>query len=259
MSVRTLIVDDERLARARIIKLLQSHDDITIIGECKNGNEAIEDINNKKPDLIFLDIQMPDIDGFAVVTEADISYNPIIIFATAYDQYAIKAFDVNAVDYLLKPFDSERFDKATDRAKAFIKLKKNNEFNNKLVGMLKDYYNETEKYTKKFEIKESGKIKRVYAEDIYYISSEGNYVYFNLEEKKVLYRITMNALEIELDPEQFLRIHRSLIVNKNCIKTIRYITENNKYKFILKNGDSIESGRSYKDKIAEFLSQTTIL
>lgn len=259
MSIRTLIVDDERLARLRILKLIEPYGEIEVIGESKNGNEAVELINSKKPDLIFLDIQMPDLNGFEVLSKVDLSFNPVIIFATAYDNYALKAFDVHAVDYLLKPFDADRFEVALERAKTYLQMRKSTEFNDKIINLMRDYYNVHSEFKTKFGIKSKGKKIEIYTDDIFYFESDGNYVNINLETQKYLYRITMNALEYELNSNTFLRIHRSLIINSYAVKTVRYEGENNKYRFYMKNGKELVSGRSYKDKIMEYLSSNPIL
>lgn len=259
MSIRTVIVDDERLARLRIIKLLEPHGEVQIVGEAKNGKEAVEEINGKKPDLIFLDIQMPDLNGFEVLSKVDMSFNPVIIFATAYDNYALKAFDVHAIDYLLKPFDVERFEEAISRANLHLQLRKSSEFNDKIINLMKDYYNTNSEYKTKFELKSKGKKTEIYTEDVIYFESDGNYVNIILEDQKHLYRITMNALEYELDNSVFLRIHRSLIINVNMVKRTRYEGENNKYSFYMKNDKKLLSGRSYKDKIMEYLSSNPMI
>ena len=140
--IRVVVVDDEPLARSRIVKLLQKESDIQIVGECKNGQEATSVINSKEPDLIFLDIQMPDMNGFQVFSKINPQYRPIVIFITAYDQYALKAFDIHAVDYLLKPFDNERFREALEIARKQIKMTLASDFNKKLLRLLKDFQHE---------------------------------------------------------------------------------------------------------------------
>ncbi len=252
MQIRTVVVDDEPLARSRIMNRLKEHEEIKLIGECRNGKEAVRFINDKKPALIFLDIQMPDMDGFAVISKLNLEYDPFIIFATAYDQYALKAFDVHAIDYLLKPFDNERFNEALARAKTQIKLQKSSYFNEKLLGLIKEYQQDYGDYKSAFTIKKDGRKIKIDVEHIFWLEATGNYITLHLAERKFLYRGTMNAIEADLNPQFFLRIHRSFIVNTLFVEKIRYIS-GNEYKVVLKNGQELISGRSYKEKIVAYL------
>lgn len=249
--IRTLIVDDEYLARQRVVKLLETHDDVTIVGEARNAGEAVEMIQKLEPDLVFLDIQMPDQTGFDVVKK--LKKPPYIIFATAYDQYALKAFDVHALDYLLKPFDEERFAEALTQARKQLDLKKNAGFHDKLMGLLREYNTEPGQFRGQFEIKDRGRLYTVATHDITYIEAEGNYVALHTEKEKHLYRITMSALEEELNPAEFLRIHRSLLLNRHFVAECRYLN-NNEYQFRLKTGEKLLSGRSYRQAIQDYLS-----
>lgn len=254
-TIRTLVVDDEPLARQRVVSLLKNYSEIQLIGECRNGEEAVEAINSKKPDLIFLDIEMPGLDGFGVVSNIQLNYKPFIIFATAYNQYALKAFDIHAIDYLLKPFDDDRFDEALEIAKKQIKLKNSSNFNEKLLNLISEFNTEPEKYIRQFKIKLRGREKFVQTEDLHFIEAEGNYLMLHHENGRDLFRSTMSSVEEELNPNRFLRIHRSYFVNTLYVKNIRYIS-NNEYKVSLKNGKEIVSGRSYKESIKSFLSMT---
>lgn len=258
MKIRTIIVDDEPLARSRITNLLQDHDEVQIVGQCRNGREAVDSILKNQPELIFLDIQMPDISGFKVISEMNLNYQPIIIFATAYDKYALKAFDVHAIDYLLKPFDKERFAEAIDRAKRQIKFKKSSEFNERLVNMLNDYNHTQNKFLSSFCLKEDGRLRNIPVEEVYCIEADGNYITLNLASKNYLYRATMNDIEEQLDPQYFLRIHRSTILNLRYIEKVKYL-QNNEYLFILKNDSVLTSGRSFKDKIVEALNYSSLI
>lgn len=258
MKIRTVIVDDEPLARSRIVKLLREYDDIRITGQCRNGREAVDFIQRKQPELIFLDIQMPDMNGFQVISQLDLTYQPMIVFATAYDKYALKAFDVHAIDYLLKPFDKERFAEAMTRARQQIHLKKSSEFNRRLVDLLNDYNQTHQDFLGSFCLKEDGRLKSIPADEVYWIKAEGNYVILNLACQTHLYRATMNAIETQLDPQSFLRIHRSFIVNLRFIRKVKYL-QNNEYTFVLKNDCELTSGRSFKDKIVEALNHSPLL
>jgi len=251
MKLRCLIIDDEYLARQRLLKLLEPFDDIVIVGECKNGKEALELIPLKEPDLIFLDIQMPDMNGFTVVSKLTIK--PHIIFTTAYDSYALKAFEINAVDYLLKPFDEDRLSIAIERIKALKKKKQASHLEDKIKKLLRSYENEAMGYLNEIVILINGRDVTVYTEDIIYFKSDGNYVHIITETKSYLYRSTLNSLSDSLDPNQFLRIHRSIILNKYYIKKCVY-NSNNEYRFHLKNEEQLVSSRSYKSLISDYLS-----
>ena len=252
MQIRTVIVDDEPLARSRILNRLKAHEEIKVIGECRNGKEAVRFINLKKPDLIFLDIQMPDMDGFAVISKLNLDYKPFIIFATAYDQYALKAFDVHAIDYLLKPFDNDRFLEALTRAKSQINLQKSSSFNDKLLRLIKEYQQDHHTYMSAFVVKKDGRKIHIDVDNIWWIEATGNYLTLHMAERQILYRGTMNDIEANLDPQQFLRIHRSFMINLLYTEDIRYL-HSNEYKITLKNDQELVSGRSYKEKIVGYL------
>ncbi len=253
IQIRTLVVDDEPLARQRVVSLLKNHPEVQLIGECRNGEEAVEQINSKKPDLIFLDIEMPGLDGFGVVSNIDLKYKPFIIFATAYNQYALKAFNIHAIDYLLKPFDDERFDEALEIAKSQIKLKHTSDFNERLLTLVNEFNSQKDQYIRQFKVKLRGREKYISVEDLLYIEAEGNYLKLHHKEGRDLFRSTMSGIEKELNPNRFLRIHRSYFINTLFVKNIRYIS-NNEYKVLLKNDIEIISGRSYKEAIKSYLS-----
>ena len=251
MKLRSILIDDEFLARKRLEKLLEDFDEITIIAQCRNGADAIEQINLKEPDLIFLDIQMPDFDGFTVLSK--LTCKPAVIFTTAFDYFAIKAFDINAIDYLLKPFDEERLTIAINRIIEHKKLQKATLLEGEIKKLLNDYTNQQEGSLKEILIKNKGKEIPVFTDDILYFKSDGNYVDLVTSEKRYLYRISMNELEKTLDNAQFLRVHRSIILNKYYIKNCNY-SGNNEYVFLLKNGEKITSSRSYKKTIVTYLN-----
>lgn len=256
-KIRTLVVDDEPLARARILKLLEQFDFINLIGECKNGREALHQIKTYKPDLVFLDIQMPDLNGFDVLEKEELKPLPFIIFVTAFDQYAIKAFDVHAVDYLLKPYDDERFIVALNHAKEQILLKDASVLHKKMLHILDTYENQNSDELTAIEIKERGRTKLIKVQDIYWIEAEGNYLKIHLETGKYLLRQTLQTIENQLDKSLFLRIHRSLIVNSLYIESVKY-KGNNQYAFNLKNGEKIISSRSYKEEVLRYIEEKEI-
>ena len=253
MQIRCVIVDDEPHARMVIREFLLSDEDLVILTELKNGREAVKYINANSPDLIFLDIQMPDITGFEVIKNLKSGYEPVIIFTTAYDQYALKAFEASALDYLLKPFDEERFIESVDKAKKRIKLNQAGNFNKKLEVLFNQYKSTNQKFLSHFEIREKGRTSIVNTEDIYFVEAAGVYVKLVSKNGKHLYRVSLNSLESTLNPAQFKRIHRSYLININEVEKSRYLS-NNKYSFLIKNGEKIVSGRSYKALIHDFLS-----
>jgi len=253
-KIRTIIVDDEPLARVRIRKLLEQVSYVSIIGEGKNGREAKRLIADYAPDLVFLDIQMPDFNGFEVLHKSETATLPFIIFVTAYDKYALKAFDVHAVDYLLKPFDDERFMQALEQARKQIQLEDNALLHHKLVQLLQTYQHQQSEILTAFEIKEKGKTIWVNIEEVYWLEAEGNYLKIHLAQQAYPIRQTLQQIENQLNTKQFLRIHRSFIINCNYIQKIRY-KGNNQYQFVLKNDASLLSSRSYKAAISAFVEE----
>lgn len=252
MKLRCIIIDDEFLARKRLHKLLEIHDNLQVVGECRNGMEALELIPVKEPDLIFLDIQMPGMNGFEVLQK--LGLKPLVIFTTAYDTYALKAFEINAVDYLLKPFDQERLTSALDRISVLKRSQEASLIEQKLKKLMADYKSDTSDFLTQISINSRGRNNTIFVDDVIYFKSDGNYVNIQTESKSYLYRITMNALNTKLDNDQFLRIHRSLILNKVYIKKCNY-SSNNEYLFELKNGEKLSSSRSYKDLIVDYISK----
>ena len=252
MKLRCIIVDDEYLARQRLITLLADFEDVYIVAECKNGKEAVDKIAIKEPDLIFLDVQMPDMDGFAVLKA--LPKTPYVIFTTAYDSYALKAFEINAVDYLLKPFDEDRLGIAMQRMLAVKKREYAFVFEGKIRNLLSFVQKEKIGYKLVFDIKKNGRIVTVLTEDIITIRAGGNYVELHTEKKRWLHRTTMSAIENQLDPSQFLRVHRAVILNKYYIQSCVY-KNNSEYAIHLKTGEKVVSGRTYKDRITEFLDE----
>ena len=251
--IRAVIIDDEYLARKRVESLLESVPFVKLIGEAKNGTEAVNIIHLKNPDLIFLDVEMPDFGGFEVLSKLPPDHPmPYVIFTTAYDQYAIRAFDVHALDYLLKPLDHDRFQEALIRTREQIALKQSSLTNAKISRLLLELNQVEHGYRSSFEIKEKGRDIAIFTDNIYVICANGNYLELQTDQKKYLYRSTMHALEEELNPKEFLRVHRSFFINISYIKSCRYLN-NNEYKFLLKNGKEIISGRAYKQNIVDYL------
>lgn len=251
MKLRCIIIDDEYLARQRLLKLLEPYENITVVAECRNGAEAIEKIHLKEPDIIFLDIQMPDMNGFEVLTK--LNRHPHIIFTTAYDSYAIKAFEVNAVDYLLKPFDEDRIRIALDRAFTLKKEKREAHIEETVRKLIRSYEAKTSKFLSEFKIQHKGREIVIFFDDVIYFKSDGNYVKIVTDQKTHLYRKTIGSIHEAINPEAFLRIHRSLVLKKTYIQDIKYLG-NNTYQFQMKNGELLTSSRAYKKEISTYLS-----
>lgn len=247
--IRTLIVDDESLARERIISLLKKENDIEIVGECSDGEEALQKINNLKPDLVFLDIQMPIMNGVDVIKNLS-EYFPEVIFVTAYDEYAVEAFEMNALDYLLKPFDQERFSKTLARTRQRILANSTEEISEKLNNLILTFSqnNSKEKYLTKFVIKSGGKISFINIDEINYIEADGNYLTIHTSNSKHLYRDTITNVSEKLNPEIFVRIHRSYIVKMGTIKEMQSHF-NSEYIITLKDNTKLKTGRIYKTEV----------
>lgn len=250
MKIRVLIVDDEPLAREKIRDLLNNEDHFETIGEAANGLEAVSAVKEKSPDLVFLDVQMPELNGFGVVEKLNGKNIPQIIFVTAYDEYALQAFKVHALDYLLKPFDQDRFQDAITRARENIELKKNSDFTEKLRELLQDVA-PGEKYLDRLIVKSGGRIFFIQTEKIDWIEAADNYVTVHTGEKEYLVRDTMSNMEKKLSPEKFIRVHRSSIVNIEQIKEIQPWF-NHEYKILLKDDTKLTLSRKYRENLKRF-------
>lgn len=239
MNTTCLIIDDEKLARELLTEFLESFPQIEIIGECSKGTEAVEQINKLKPDLIFLDVQMPGMNGFDVLDE--IEHEPYVIFTTAYDQYAIKAFERNAVDYVLKPLDQERFKLAVDRA---LKQKKMEEGN--LEGLLDSLrtVNPKTTYDSHVFVQKSEKLFNLPVEDIIYLEASGDYTVISTKNDQFVSSSGIGKLEELMNPDTFIRVHRSTIINVNSLKEIeRHFNGGMVVK--MQNGKSFPVSRTY--------------
>lgn len=246
-KTKVLIVDDEKLARDIVKKYLEENNDIELIGECSNGFEGIKCINELKPDLIFLDIQMPKLNGFEMLELLE--HQPEIIFTTAFDEYAIKAFEVNATDYLLKPFPLSRFNEALN--KAVEKITTNKATTNIYTDLLSTV-NQNKESLDRIVVKTNQKIIIIAIDKINYIEAQDDYVMIHSELGKHLKKQTMKFYEEHLDINIFFRVHRSYIVNINSIKQME-LFEKESYKITMKDGSSVPVSRSGYSKIKELL------
>ena len=253
MKIRTLIVDDMALARRRIRRYLKKDSEIEIIGECTNGQEAITAIKGLNPDLVFLDVQMPEIDGFHVLKSIseDNQSMPTVIFVTAYDQFAIRAFEVNAFDYLFKPFSVERLEKTLERAKEQIRKQDSLTSDEKLLSLLTELKAET-KYLKRLAVKEKGKIIFVPTDEIDFIEAQGNYLQLDMGRHSHLIRMRLHLLEKKLDATKFVRIHRSTIVNIDRVKEMHPLF-NGDQTVIMKSEKKLTMSRNYREKLKSLM------
>ena len=242
-ELKILIADDEPPARRKISSFLSKEEIPLKVIEAENGIDTLEKIITYKPDLVFLDIQMPGLNGFEVIREIGIEKMPQIIFVTAFDQYALDAFEVNAIDYLLKPFDIERFKRSFRKALEFYEVKDLQK--DKTKNLLRVF---TPTYSLKLVVSQGGKYIFVPVEDIIFISSEEKYVKLHTLRGKYLLRNTMSKMELVLDPQKFTRVHRGFIVNLSCIKEIHPASHGD-YKIHLSNGDVINMSRRYRNRI----------
>ncbi|MBJ7881767.1 LytR/AlgR family response regulator transcription factor [Gelidibacter salicanalis] len=220
--MKALVIDDEELARKRIVKLLEAVSEIEVIGECSNGKIAINTINDLNPELLFLDINMKDMNGFEVLQKVQISPKPIVVFVTAYDNYALKAFDVDAFDFLLKPFKDQRFFRTIDKVLRISKSEADLNFETRFIELFNLYNTKIGRndMTSKILIKQGKKTILIDPSDIMYIIASGYYVEIFIEDKKFVLRETLKRLFKRLDQNLFLRIHRSSIVNLNHVREI---------------------------------------
>jgi two-component system LytT family response regulator len=255
-KLRTVIVDDEPLARERLASLLSAEQDIEIVAQCRDGEEAVIAIDQHSPDLVFLDVQMPGLNGFEVIDAVGGEKMPLVIFVTAYDQHALRAFQVRALDYLLKPFDRERFQEALQRARAHILRDETGDLGRRLLALVKDLRRDQPK-TDRLVVKSGGRLFFLRTDEIDWVEAAGNYVRLHVGGTSHLLRETMNAIEGRLDPEKFFRIHRSRIVNMERIQEMQPWL-NGEYAVMLRTGTRLTLSRGYREKLQERLGRTTV-
>ncbi len=263
--IRTLIVDDEPAAREGIRVLLREDPDIEIMGECADGDSAARLMREDPPDLVLLDVQMPGRDGFDLLRDVGPDQLPAVVFVTAYDQYALRAFEVHAVDYLLKPFDDDRFRQALGRAKLQIRQGRTEHLRERLLALLRDAPGGpapgappsepgTGGYLRRLAIKAAGRVTILGVKDIDWIEAEGDYVRVHVGKVWHLLRETMKHLETQFDPARFVRIHRSTIVNIERIRELQPYSRG-EYAVLLHDGTSLKLSRRYKDHLESVLGR----
>lgn len=251
MKIRTIIADDMPLARSRIRRFLKTDSEIEVMCECSCGGEAIEAINNLKPDLVFLDVEMPEITGFEVLQAIKSDPMPVVIFVTAYDQFTLRAFDFHALDYLLKPFDEARLKRALERAKRELKQTRQTDINQQLESVLKNGKTEP-KFLKRIAIKSGERTVFLPADDIDWVSTAGNYLELHVGKQTHLIRERMCELESKLDPTKFVRIHRLSLINIERVRELQPLF-NGDYVVILHNGRQLILSRTYREKLFDLI------
>jgi len=247
MPLTTLLVDDEPLAREGLRLLLSDDADVTAIYEAKDGREAVAAIRSLRPDLVFLDVQMPEMDGLQVVREIGVDNMPAVVFITAHDEHAIQAFEINAIDYLLKPVSRERFTRALARAKTRIASMPADETSRKIVSLLESIASPP-RYLKRLAVRSAGKTVFVDMKDVDWIEAAENYAQLHVGRLAHLVHVPMNTLEKSLDPETFLRVHRCAIVNITRIRDLQPVSHG-EYALTLTTGVRLQSSRTYNEKL----------
>jgi len=252
--LRTVIVDDEELGRDRIQSLLETQPDVEIVGVCNDGTSAVETIDRTQPDLVFLDVQMPGMDGFEVIENLDAARLPAVVFVTAHDGHAIRAFEIHALDFLLKPFDQTRFEKALERARTQIGKTKTQgpAIDSRIVSLLEEL-REERKYPERLIVKSSGRVFFVRTEEIDWVEASGNYVKIHTKSEAHLLRESMKNMEAKLDPKTFVRIHRSAIVNIDRIKELEPWFHG-EYIVIMRDGTRLTASRVFSDRLSALIA-----
>jgi two-component system LytT family response regulator len=250
-KIRTLVVDDEPMARERILGLLAQENDVEVIGQCADGMQAVSAIQTLSPELVFLDVQMPAVDGFGVIRQVGADKMPMVVFVTAYDEYALQAFEVHALDYLLKPFGRDRLQQCLDHARHQRDRHRAGELGKSLLALVQDFKPEQKKQDR-LVVKSGGRVFFVRTDEIEWIEAAGNYVRLHLATQTHVFRETMNDMEKRLDPERFFRIHRSRIVNGDRIKELQPWTSG-EYLLVLHNGAHLRLSRNYREKLQQRL------
>ena len=264
MTIRTILVDDEKLAIQGLQLRLEAFDDVEVIDTCSNGREAIRKIKTEKPDLVFLDIQMPGFDGFSVVKGVMEIEPPLFVFVTAYEEHAIRAFEANAVNYMMKPVDEDKLADTIERVRQRLAEKKSAEDAEQLLDVLAevapdraadfgvDGGENADRFEKLINVKDRGKIFRVEVDSIEHIEAAGDYMCIYTGDNSLILRETMKDLERRLDPKNFQRVHRSTIVNLDQVRQVKPHT-NGECFLVLDSGAEVKVSRSYRDVVARFV------
>jgi len=257
-AVRTIIADDEHLARKKLRLLLGSEPGVQVIAECQDGQQTIDAVKAHKPDLLLIDIRMPDLDGFQVLGRVAPDEMPVVVFTTAYDQFAIRAFEAHALDYLLKPFDGERLHHAIERARAELLKSHNRDLTSRILDLLAKNAEPKIKSSRQADdrmvIRAGGKVVFLDVKEIDWIEAAANYVKLNVGKDSYLLREGIGSISERLDPDRFVRIHRSVIVNVRKIKELQPC-ESGEYIAVLKNGKELSCSRGYRTQLQRLIGK----
>lgn len=268
--IRTLIVDDEPLAREGLRVLLEKEPEVEVVGECRDGREAVRSLRELEPDLVFLDVQMPEMDGFEVLeaVAGSLEHAPTVVFVTAYDEFALRAFDVHALDYLLKPFDDARFEQALQRARSELDRRRDSDLTVRIEALLAERHelevgpagrsapdeSDEDGSIRRFVVRSSGRIHFVDVDEVDWIEAAGDYVRLHAGGRSHLMRETMKVLEHGLDPGEWVRIHRSTIARISHVREIR-TTDSGQYVVVLADGTRRSLSRTGRERLEEVLGR----
>jgi two-component system LytT family response regulator len=257
--VRTIVADDEQLARTKLRILLDSEPEIEVVAECHDGGQTLSAIRSCRPDLLLLDIQMPDLDGFQVLSEISPEDMPVVIFTSAYDQYAIRAFEAHALDYLLKPFDQDRLHQAIERARYELRKSKDREITHRILELLSRVRSDkrpSPDFDERLVIKTKGRIVFLNLDEIDWVEAAANYVRLNVGKDSYLFRETISRISERLNPSHFIRIHRSVIVNVRKIKELIPVNSG-EYIVVLKGGKELSCSRGYRVNVHHLIQNNS--
>ncbi len=258
MPVRTVIADDERLARQKLLILLESEPPVTVVAECQDGRQTVAAVRSFRPDLLLLDIQMPDLDGFQVLSEISEEEMPVVIFTTAFDQYAIRAFEANALDYLLKPFDRERLHHAVEKARSELRKAREHAITHRILNLLSQVRSVPRLVAdpdQRLVIKANGRVVFLDLENIDWVEAAANYVRLHVGKESYLFRETISRISERLDVNHFVRIHRSTIVNVDKIKELIPVNSG-EYIVVLRSGKELSCSRGYRTALQEIVDKS---
>jgi two-component system LytT family response regulator len=256
-AIRTIIADDEHLARKKLRLLLDSEPTVQVVAECQDGQQTIGAVHAHKPDLLLIDIRMPDLDGFQVLTKIAADEMPVVVFTTAYDQFAIRAFEAHALDYLLKPFERERLHHAIERASAELLKSHNRDLTSRILDLLAKTAEpriESRQVDDRMVIRSGGKVVFLDVKEIDWIEAAANYVKLNVGKDSYLLREGIGSVSERLDPDRFVRIHRSVIVNVRKIKELQPC-DSGEYIAVLKNGKELSCSRGYRTQLQRLIGK----
>ena len=256
--IRTIIADDEHLARKKLRVLLDSEPGVQVVAECQDGLQTVSAVQTRRPDLLLIDIRMPDIDGFQVLKQIASDEMPVVVFTTAYDQFAIRAFEAHALDYLLKPFDGERLHHAVERARAELLKFHNRDLTGRILDLLAKNAEpkmESKQVDDRMVIRAGGKVVFLDVKEIDWIEAAANYVKLNVGKDSYLLREGIGSISERLDPDRFVRIHRSVIVNVRKIKELQPC-ESGEYIAVLRNGKELSCSRGYRTQLQRLIGRS---